>query len=95
MKLKDASSGIWRLTLVVLCAAGVIVRMHAGVAVGTQAFYAWGGGGQFAVMVPSLDMVVVTLYGGIKSHWVPPPDIATYKGREFFPLPTDVISKTR
>ena len=63
--------------------------------VGAQAFYAWGGGGQFAVMVPSLDLVVVTLYGGIESHWVPPPDIATYKGSEFFPLPTDVISKTR
>ena len=32
---------------------------------GVQAFYAWGGGGQFAVVVPSLDLVVVTLYGGI------------------------------
>ena len=27
-------------------------------------FYAYGGGGQFAVVIPSLDIVVVSLYGG-------------------------------
>lgn len=58
-------------------------------------FYAWGGGGQFAVVVPSLDLVVVTLYGGILSRWVAPDDVAQYSGREFFPTADDVIAKTR
>ena len=61
-----------------------------------DAFYAWGGGGQFAVVVPSLDLLVITLYGGIPSRWDPPADIsADFYGTGHFPKPTDTNSKTR
>ena len=61
----------------------------------SDAFYAWGGGGQFAVFVPSLDLVVVTLYGGILSKWQPPADISHYADRRHFPVEGDVVAKTR
>ena len=48
-------------------------------------FYAWGGGGQFAVVVPSLDMVVVSLYGASPTLFVPPSDIQSYDGKQYFP----------
>ena len=47
------------------------------------------------MIVPSLDLVVVTLYGGILSKWVPPEDISQYADRRHFPVEGDVISKTR
>jgi CubicO group peptidase (beta-lactamase class C family) len=51
----------------------------------TDTYYAYGGGGQFAVVVPSLDLTVVSLYGGKPGVFHPPPDVASYKGKEFFP----------
>merc|ERR1711918_139620 len=45
--------------------------------------------GQFAVVVPSLDLVVVTLYGAQPASFDSPPDIAQYKGREYMPLHSD------
>ena len=47
------------------------------------------------MVVPSLDLVVVTLYGGILSRWRPPADVADFNGADHFPTPADVISKTR
>ena len=38
-------------------------------------FYAYGGGGQFAVMVPSLDLAIVSFFGARMAHWAPPADV--------------------
>ena len=58
-------------------------------------YYAYGGGGQFAVVVPSLDLVVVSLYGGKPAVFHPPADVAEYKGHEYFPTAQDkLISDT-
>jgi CubicO group peptidase (beta-lactamase class C family) len=54
-------------------------------------FYAYGGGGQFAVVVPSLDLVVVSLYGGKPAKFHPPPDVAQYTGNQYFPTPDDLL----
>ena len=54
-----------------------------------DAFYTYGGGGQFAVVVPSLDLVVVILYGAQPAMFLPPPDVHLYKNNQFFPSPSD------
>jgi hypothetical protein len=48
------------------------------------------GGGRLQV-VPSLDLVVVSLKGGIQSQFVPPADVVTYRGRQYFPGATDTF----
>ena len=58
-------------------------------------FYAYGGGGQFAAVVPSLDLVVVSLYGGKRARFHPPADVKEYQGNAFFPTERDeLISDT-
>ena len=52
-------------------------------------FYAYGGGGQFAVVVPSLDLVVVSLYGGSPAFFRPPADVEAFASKTFFPQPHD------
>ena len=54
-------------------------------------YYAYGGGGQFAVVVPSLDLTVVSLYGGRPVQFHPPPDVASFQGNEFFPTAQDKL----
>jgi len=57
----------------------------------SDTYYAYGGDGQFAVIVPSLDLVVVTLAGAMQSQFVPPSDVETYKGRQYFPGNNDTF----
>ena len=48
-----------------------------------------GGDGQFAVVVPSLDLVVVSQCGGRVAELVPPTDWKAYNGHQYFPQPGD------
>eukprot|EP00937_MAST-01D_sp_MAST-1D-sp2_P003125 g3125.t1 len=57
----------------------------------SDTFYAYGGGGQFAVVVPSLDLVVVSLYGGRAAVFSPPADAAQWGAAPFFPNATDTL----
>ena len=50
-----------------------------------DAYWAWGGGGEFLAVVPSLDLVVVVLYAGQLSQWTAPAAFPTWAGRQFFP----------
>lgn len=43
------------------------------------------------MVIPSLDLTVVSLYGGKPGVFHPPADIASYKGKEFFPTVNDSI----
>ena len=56
-----------------------------------DAFWAWGGGGNFIAVVPSLDLVVVLLHAGQLSQWAPPASFATWRGQQFFPKVTHRI----
>ena len=63
----------------------------------SDTYYAYGGGGQFVVMIPSLNIVVASLYGGKPAEFHNPPDLNAYDkvGRSYFPLETDkLISDT-
>jgi hypothetical protein len=62
---------------------------RAGAPVPADTYYAFGGDGQFAVVVPSLDLVVVSQKGGREATLVPPPDWESYVGKEHFPQPGD------
>ena len=50
-----------------------------------DAFWAWGGGGNFVAVVPSLDLIVILLHAGQLSQWTPPDSFATWGGQQFFP----------
>ena len=69
--------------------------LNSGKQIGAQvpqdAYYAFGGYGQFAVVVPSLDLVVVSLKAGIQSQFVPPADVEDYQGRQWFPGTNDTF----
>ena len=62
---------------------------HGGRKVPKDTFYTYGGGGQFAVVVPSLDLVVVILYGAKPATFQPPADVQSYKNNQFFPASSD------
>ena len=62
-----------------------------------DAFYAYGGYGQFAIMIPSLDITINTFFGAYLGTWSPPPDIASYQScrgcaKQFFPRQGQVIA---
>ena len=47
-----------------------------------------------AVMVPSLDLVVISFFGGRLATFDPPPGgVDDFKGKEYFPQPDDVVSQ--
>ncbi len=54
-------------------------------------FYAYGGGGQFAVIIPSLDMLIVSFYGGVSARFIPPLDLSEYLDSRFFPTTSDSL----
>ena len=43
------------------------------------------------MIVPSLDLVVVTLAGAMQSQFLPLSDVETYKGRQYFPGSNDTF----
>ena len=54
-----------------------------------DAFWAWGGGGNFVAVVPSLDLIVILLHAGQLSQWTPPDSFPTWGGQQFFPTVGD------
>lgn len=64
---------------------------NAGPRVPADTFYAYGGGGEFAVVTPSLDLVVVSLYGSKPVRFEPPTDLDQYKGQQYFPKAAETI----
>ena len=57
-----------------------------------DAYWAWGGGGEFIVVIPSLDLVVVLLFAGQLSQWTPPASFPAWAGgQQFFPKVSPVI----
>jgi CubicO group peptidase (beta-lactamase class C family) len=61
-----------------------------------DAIITWGGGGQFVVTIPSLDLVVLSMFGGRLAKFVPPPDIASWPSNatEFMPRKGDILADT-
>ena len=62
-----------------------------------DAYVAYGGGGQFVVVIPSLDLVVVSFFGGRMATFNPPADIESWppNATEYLPKPgVDVVADT-
>ncbi len=59
-----------------------------------DAFYMYGGDGQMAVIIPSLDLVIISFFGGRLATFKPPPGgVDNFKGKEYFPRTDDVVAQ--